>query len=88
MRIIEPLDGKILIDGVSIERINIETLRKQITVVPQETFVFTGTVRDNVDLNGIYTGDEISRILTDVGLEYRLNEGGLDYEVLVFYKII
>ncbi|MBA4388723.1 MAG: hypothetical protein C0404_12130, partial [Verrucomicrobia bacterium] len=41
-------DGVLLIDGVPIKDIRIEDLRKQIGVVLQETFLFTGSVAENI----------------------------------------
>ena len=43
-------NGEILIDGCSIEEIEITFLRSQIAVVLQDVFLFTGTVMDNITL--------------------------------------
>jgi len=48
LRFYEPASGRILIDGVPLEDMPLDTLRRQIAVVPQETFLFSGTVRDNI----------------------------------------
>ena len=48
MRLYDVDSGKILIDGVDIREISQESLRRQIGVVLQETFLFTGTVYDNI----------------------------------------
>ncbi|HDS08692.1 MAG TPA: ABC transporter ATP-binding protein [Firmicutes bacterium] len=40
--------GKILIDGIDIKEINLKDLRKNIGVVPQETFLFSDTIRENI----------------------------------------
>lgn len=40
--------GEILIDGINIETMNIESLRKNIAVVPQETILFSGSVKENI----------------------------------------
>ena len=40
--------GEILIDGVPISEINLESLRKNIALVPQDTFLFDGTVLENI----------------------------------------
>lgn len=40
--------GDILIDGVSIRDVSLHDLRRQIGVVQQEVFLFTGTIRDNI----------------------------------------
>ena len=40
--------GSIKIDGIDIRDIDLYTLRKNIGIVPQETFLFSGSVRDNI----------------------------------------
>lgn len=48
MRLYEPNDGEILIDGVPLQQISHESLRSQMGVVLQETFLFDGSVIDNI----------------------------------------
>ena len=48
LRFYEPTSGRILIDGTPLEDMPLHTLRQQIAIVPQETFLFSGTVRDNI----------------------------------------
>ena len=40
--------GKILFDGVDIQEINVEYLRSQMAIVPQEVILFAGTIRENI----------------------------------------
>lgn len=47
-RLYEPDSGRILIDGIDVSDVNIHSYRSQISVVPQETLLFTGTIRDNI----------------------------------------
>jgi ATP-binding cassette subfamily B protein len=47
-RLIEPTEGRILIDGVDIRRIPLAVLRREIGYVPQETFLFSDTIRENI----------------------------------------
>jgi ATP-binding cassette subfamily B protein len=47
-RLIEPTEGKILIDGVDIRRIPLQVLRRETGYVPQETFLFSDTIRENI----------------------------------------
>ncbi|MGN6641377.1 MAG: ABC transporter ATP-binding protein, partial [Verrucomicrobiota bacterium] len=44
----EPTAGRILIDGQDIQGIALESLREQISVVSQESFLFNGTIRENI----------------------------------------
>ena len=47
-RFYDPLEGRITIDGVDLRDVTQESLRRQLGVVPQEGFLFAGTVRDNI----------------------------------------
>jgi subfamily B ATP-binding cassette protein MsbA len=47
-RFYDPTSGKIEIDGIDIATVNLASLRAQIGLVPQDTFLFGGTVRDNI----------------------------------------
>ncbi|MDZ7292103.1 MAG: ABC transporter ATP-binding protein/permease [candidate division KSB1 bacterium] len=47
-RMIEPTEGRILIDGVDLRRIPLQVLRRAIGYVPQETFLFSDTIRENI----------------------------------------
>jgi ATP-binding cassette, subfamily B, bacterial MsbA len=47
-RFYELTAGQILIDNVDIRNIMVQSLRKQIGIVQQETFLFSGTIRDNI----------------------------------------
>ncbi len=57
-------NGEITYDDVSINKIEIESLRKQIAIVPQEVILFSGSIRDNVSFaNPNATEDEINSAL-------------------------
>jgi ATP-binding cassette subfamily B protein len=43
-----PGSGRILLDGVDMATINFRSFRRFVAVVPQQTVLFTGTVRDNI----------------------------------------
>lgn len=47
-RFYEPASGRVTIDGWDLRRVTTRTLRRQIGLVPQETILFRGTVRDNI----------------------------------------
>lgn len=40
--------GKILLDGIEIDQIDIENLRSQMAIVPQEVILFAGSIRENI----------------------------------------
>jgi len=45
-----PTDGKVLIDGKDVTNIALRSLRSQIGVVDQDTFLFGGTIRENISI--------------------------------------
>lgn len=47
-RFYDPQKGRITIDGIDIRQVTLRSLRKQIGIVPQETFLFSDTVRNNI----------------------------------------
>ncbi|HEY6531642.1 MAG TPA: ATP-binding cassette domain-containing protein, partial [Acidimicrobiales bacterium] len=47
-RFYDPTSGQVLIDGHDVRDIDLTELRHQLGIVPQEAFLFTGTIRDNI----------------------------------------
>jgi ATP-binding cassette subfamily B protein len=45
-----PTDGKVLIDGQDVSKVSLKSLRRQIGVVDQDTFLFGGTIRENISV--------------------------------------
>lgn len=52
-----PSEGEVLLDGKSIRDIDLRSYRKYLAVVPQNTILFSGTIRDNITY-GIHDIDE------------------------------
>ncbi|KAF8189625.1 multidrug resistance-associated ABC transporter [Mycena galopus ATCC 62051] len=49
LRFVDPVSGRIVIDGVDISTIGINDLRSRLTFIPQDATLFSGTLRDNLD---------------------------------------
>lgn len=49
-RVLEPPEGSLFFDGMEVHRISLSTLRRSIAYVPQETFLFSETLRENISL--------------------------------------
>ena len=49
-RLYSPTSGRILIDGYDIAKLQLGSVRRQIGIVPQDSLLFDGTVRDNISL--------------------------------------
>ena len=85
---LRPTDGRILLDGQAMNLLDLRTYRRQLSVVPQETILFEGTIRDNI-LYGMKNVDE-ARVLQAIehanarefidqlpdGLETHIGENG------------
>ena len=50
-RLYEPNEGRILIDGYDISKVNLSSVRQQIGIVPQDCLLFEGTIRENIAMN-------------------------------------
>jgi ATP-binding cassette, subfamily B, bacterial MsbA len=58
LRFYDPTEGRILFDGVDIRELKVSWLRNQIGVVPQQTFLFAGSISDNIRLGAPDASDE------------------------------
>ncbi len=72
-RLYDVSDGTILIDGVDIKKIPVEVLRKSIGYVPQETFLFSDSIAENIRYGDddavhemMHEAAEVSQIAHDV----------------------
>lgn len=61
---LKPTRGKLLIDGENIENIDLSEYRHSISVVPQNSILFDGTVRENITYGLIrYTEEDLQRVV-------------------------
>ncbi|AZN42043.1 ABC transporter ATP-binding protein [Paenibacillus albus] len=66
-RFYDPVQGAVRIDGIDIRNVSIESLRSQVGVVLQDTFIFSGTIRENIRFGRLSaTDDEIVKAATAV----------------------
>jgi ATP-binding cassette, subfamily B, bacterial len=68
-RFYDPTSGKVTIDGHDLRDVTLGSLRRQLGVVPQEPFLFTGTIRDNVAFaRPDATTEQVEEAIDAVGL--------------------
>jgi ATP-binding cassette subfamily B protein len=83
-RFYDPREGRVWFGGVDLRAATLRSLRERIVVVPQEGFLFAGTVRDNVRIGRADASDgDVEAAVAAVGLTDRFDAlvDGLDTEV-------
>jgi putative ABC transport system ATP-binding protein len=68
-RLMDPVSGRILADGVPLDRIRFSSLRERIVMVPQDGFLFDASLADNIRYGRPdATDEELLSALTELGL--------------------
>jgi len=83
-RLYDPTQGHVTYGGVDVRLASIAALRERVVVVPQEGFLFGGTIRDNIRIaRSSATDSEVEAALVAIGALERFMEfpEGLDTEV-------
>jgi ABC-type multidrug transport system fused ATPase/permease subunit len=68
LRLSEVHKGRVTMDGVDTSQVPLSTLRSKISIIPQDPFLFSTTIRDNLDPHEKYSDDDIWEILEGVQL--------------------
>ena len=86
-RLYQHQNGQILVDGIPIEKIDIQSLRSRIAVVLQDVFLFSGTIMDNVTLrNPLITKEEVVAAAKMMGIHDFIMQLPNDYEYNVMER--
>ena len=84
MNLYEPTKGSVLIDGLDTRQIDPTDLRQAIGAVPQEPFLFMGSIKDNLTIGEQYVSDEeLLRVSKIAGLDEFLGKHEAGYDLLV-----
>lgn len=68
-RLMDPVSGRILVDGHDLRTVRFSSLRRRIVMVPQDGFLFDGTLAENIRFGRpAATDDEIRLAMTELGL--------------------
>ncbi|XP_072177741.1 ATP-binding cassette sub-family C member 9-like [Diadema setosum] len=91
-RMIDTYQGRIVIDGIDISTVPLRALRQRLSIIPQDAFLFTGTIRSNLDPTNTKRDEELWKALEiaqlkdivsgqEEGLDYQVTEGGDNFSV-------
>ena len=69
LRILEPAEGRIMIDGRDLLDYHLKDLRACITMIEQEPTLINGTIRENLDPGNRYSDEEIASIVKECHLD-------------------
>ncbi|HLS45606.1 MAG TPA: ABC transporter ATP-binding protein, partial [Ornithinicoccus sp.] len=69
-RLMDPSEGRVLIDGVDLREISFDSLRRRIVMVPQEGFLFDQSLLENIRFGRPEAADEdVELAMTELGLD-------------------
>ncbi len=83
-RFYDPTSGRVLIDGHDLRSVSTASLRRQLGIVPQEAFLFSGTVRENIGFGRPEASlEQIEAAAAAVGLHEMILtlEGGYETQI-------
>ncbi len=84
LNLYEPKSGSILIDGLDTRQIDPIDLRRAIGCVPQEPFLFMGTIKDNITIGEQYISDEeLLKVSKIAGLDEFLGKHEAGFDLMV-----
>jgi ABC-type multidrug transport system fused ATPase/permease subunit len=83
-RFYDPASGRVLIDGYDLRHVTEQSLRSQLGLVPQEGFLFSGSIRDNIAFGRPGAGEgEVVRAARAVGAHEFIERLPLGYDTQV-----
>jgi ATP-binding cassette subfamily B multidrug efflux pump len=83
-RFYDPVEGQVLVDGHDLRDLSFSSLRKSVSIVLQEPYLFNGTIEYNLKFgNPDVSDDEMARIVEYVGIHDAITELGDGYATLL-----
>jgi ATP-binding cassette subfamily B protein len=84
MRLYDPKSGEVLIDGHNVKEFSFESLRGQVSLVPQEPVLFNDTVLENIRLGNPKASDEeVRQVVSELGLDDLIQGLPQKYETVI-----
>jgi ATP-binding cassette subfamily B protein/ATP-binding cassette subfamily C protein LapB len=74
--LVMPESGKIFLDGSDIATIHPVELRQNIALMPQEPYLFSGTLKENLELGGRISKEKMVEVLQQTGLDQLVRKSG------------
>lgn len=76
--------GELLIDGQPIDKVNLESLRNSVAVVPQDAFLFSDTIKNNIRFGKEdATDQEIIRVTKQAAVHHNIENFKLGYDTIL-----
>jgi ATP-binding cassette subfamily B multidrug efflux pump len=85
-RFYDPTEGEIFIDNINIKDIDIESLRKNMGIVPQDVFLFSDSIKNNIGFSAKgYNApmEEIKKAATFASISKNINELPMAYDTII-----
>jgi ATP-binding cassette subfamily B protein len=83
-RFYDPTDGRVLVDGHDLRQVTTSSLRRGVAIVPQEAFLFSGSIHDNISLGRLgVTRDQVAAAGAAVGADVLVAELADGYDTAV-----
>ena len=87
MRLYDPTSGRVLLDGHDLRDLRFEELHRAVTMVPQEGFLFSGTIRENIQFGRPEaTEEEMIRSCQRLGVHDFVTSLPEGYDTVVSYR--
>lgn len=84
LRLVELSEGKIFIDSTDCSLLNLQDLRREISIIPQDPVIFSGPLRYSLDPFCQFTHSQIRNVLSQVQMDSKVDslQGKLDHCVI------
>lgn len=84
LRFYDPTSGRITLDGRDLREVSLGSLREKTSMVPQEAFLFRGTIRDNIRFGRPHASDgEVEQVCRLLGIDEMIRRLPQGYETEV-----
>jgi len=83
LRMYDPQHGDILYDGISIKKIDLQSLRAQVSYVPQDVFLFSDTIENNISFAAQHEGEKIKEAASSAVIQNEIEQLPQKYKTII-----